>query len=120
MHYLLLYDVVDDYLTARAPFRKTHLLHAMAAHQRGEIVLAGALATRQPVRASAFAIEPDDTHAPPLGAVLVFQGDSPKAAEDFAKADPYVINGVVTAWRVLEWTTVVGDNPSLRIDPETL
>ena len=78
MHYLLIYDVVADYTTARAPYRKSHLLHAMAAHQRGEILLAGALAN------------------PADGAVLVFQGDSPKAAEDFARADPYVINGVVT------------------------
>ena len=102
MHYLLIYDVVADYTTARAPYRKSHLLHAMAAHQRGEILLAGALAN------------------PADGAVLVFQGDSPKAAEDFARADPYVINGVVTNWRVREWTTVVGDNPSLRVDPATM
>ena len=102
MHYLLMYDVVDDYVAARAPFRKAHLLHATAAYQRGEILLAGALAN------------------PPDGAVLVFQGASPTVAEDFAKADPYVMNGVVTAWRVREWTTVVGDNPSVRVDPNTL
>ena len=102
MHYLLMYDVVDDYVAARAPFRKAHLLHATAAYQRGEILLAGALAN------------------PPDGAVLVFQGSSPTVAEDFAKADPYVMNGLVTAWRVREWTTVVGDNPSVRVDPNTL
>ena len=58
--------------------------------QRGELVLAGALA------------EPAD------GAVLVFRGESPDAAVAFAKADPYVKNGLVTAWRVRKWTTVVG------------
>ena len=102
MHYLLMYDVVDDYVTARVPFRKMHLLHALAAYQRGEMLLGGALAN------------------PADGAVLVFQGDSPKAAEDFAKSDPYVLNGLVTSWRVREWTTVVGDNPSLHVDPNSL
>jgi len=102
MHYLLIYDADDNYITTRAPYRKAHLLHAMAAHQRGEIILAGAFAN------------PSD------GAMLVFQGDSPKVAEDFAKADPYVQNGVIKSWRVREWTTVVGDNASVRVDPNTL
>ena len=102
MHYLLIYDAVENYVTARAPYRKAHLLHAMAAHQRGEIILAGALAN------------------PVDGAVLVFQGDSPKVAEDFAKTDPYVLNGLITKWRVREWTTVVGDNPSVQVDPHSL
>ena len=102
MHYLLMYDAVEDYVTARAPYRKAHLLHAMAAQQRGEIILAGAYAN------------------PADGALLVFQGDSPKVAEDFAKADPYVLNGVIKSWRVREWTTVVGDNASVRVDPNTL
>ena len=31
MHYLLMYDVIDDYITARVPFRKLHLLHTSAA-----------------------------------------------------------------------------------------
>jgi uncharacterized protein len=102
MHYLLMYDAIENYVTVRAPFRKAHLLHARAAHQRGEIILAGALAN------------------PADGAVLLFQGDSPKVAEDFAKADPYVVNGVVRSWRVREWTTVVGDNPAVRVDPNSL
>lgn len=102
MHYLLFYDAGSDYATVRAPYRKQHLQHAIAAYQRGELVLAGAFAN------------------PCDGAVLVFQGDSPKAAEDFAKADPYVINGAVKSWRVREWTTVVGDNPSVRVDPNNL
>lgn len=102
MHYLLIYEGVPDYITLRAPFRKQHLTLAKAAHARGEILLAGALAN------------------PADGAVLVFQGDSPKAAEDFAKADPYVLNGVVKSWRVREWTTVVGDDATVQIDPDKL
>lgn len=91
MHYLLFYDVVPDYVARRAPLRAEHLALAQAAHARGELILGGALA------------DPVD------GAVLVFRGDSPKVAEAFAAADPYVRNGLVTRWRVRTWTTVVGD-----------
>ena len=89
-HYLLLYSFVDDYLQRRAAFRDAHLSHAWEAQQRGGLVLAGALA------------DPADT------GVLLFEGDSPAVAEGFARADPYVANGLVRSWRVREWTTVVG------------
>lgn len=89
-HYLLFYDLAPDYLERRGPHRDEHLALAWAACERGELVLGGALA------------EPAD------GAVLLFQGDSPAAAEAFARADPYVQQGIVTAWRVRPWTTVVG------------
>lgn len=92
MHYLLIYDVVPDYVERRAPLRTEHLALARAAHARGELVLGGALA------------DPVD------GAVLLFRGDSPAAAEAFAAADPYVRNGLVTRWRVRKWTTVIGDD----------
>jgi uncharacterized protein YciI len=51
---------------------------------------------------------------PADGVVLLFRGSSPAAAEAFAKSDPYVRAGIVTKWRVREWTTVVGkeaENP---------
>ena len=91
MHYLLFYDVVDKYVERRVPFREAHLAHARNAVSRGELLLGGALAT------------------PVDGAVLLFKGSSPDAAEAFAQSDPYVLNGLVTRWRVREWTTVVGD-----------
>ena len=97
MHYLLFYDVVDDYVQRRVAFRAAHLAHARAAHARGELMLGGALA------------DPAD------GAVLLFQADSPSVVEDFAITDPYVVNGLVTSWRVRPWTTVVGDNPAVRL-----
>jgi len=90
VHYLLIYDVVDDYVNRRAPLRAVHLTLAREAVARGELVLGGAFAN------------------PPDGAVLVFKGSSPDVAESFAKNDPYVLNGLVTRWRVREWTTVVG------------
>jgi uncharacterized protein YciI len=90
MHYLLFYDVVDGYAERRRVFRTRHLEHARQAVARGELVLGGALAN------------------PVDGAVLLFRASSPKAAEAFAAADPYVTNGLVKSWRVREWTTVVG------------
>jgi uncharacterized protein YciI len=48
---------------------------------------------------------------------LLFSGDSPAAAEAFAKADPYVLNGIVTAWRVDRWITVVGESAAEPITP---
>jgi uncharacterized protein YciI len=99
MHYLLFYDVVENYAERRLPFRKDHLAHARAAAGRGELVLAGALAN------------------PVDGTVLLFKGDSPAAADAFARADPYVTNGLVTAWRVREWTTVVGSDAQVVLPP---
>jgi uncharacterized protein YciI len=49
------------------------------------------------------------------GAVLLFSGDSPAVAERFAAADPYVTSGLVTRWRVREWTTVVGDTAAVPV-----
>jgi uncharacterized protein YciI len=43
---------------------------------------------------------------PPSGGLLIFNGDDPAPAERFAETDPYVENGVVTAWRVEPWTVV--------------
>ena len=100
MHYMLLYDVVDDYVTRRTPLRAAHIGLARDAAARGELVLGGAL-------------------NPPDGVMLLFRGDSPAAAEAFAKADPYVQNGLVTSWKVREWTTVVGADAQVKL-PDSL
>jgi len=47
--------------------------------------------------------------------VLLFTGESPAAAEAFAKADPYVQAGLVKRWRVREWTTVVGEGAATPV-----
>ncbi|HEY0491732.1 MAG TPA: YciI-like protein [Telluria sp.] len=97
MHYLLCYELAPDYLERRGEFRDEHLKLAWDAQERGEIVIAGALA------------DPADM------AVLMFQGEAPEVAERFAKADPYVIHGLVTAYRVRQWNTVVGDNAATPV-----
>jgi uncharacterized protein len=97
MHYLLFYEVGDDYVSRRAEFREAHLAKAWQASARGELVLAGALAN------------------PADGAVLLFRGDSPEVAEKFAKADPYVTSGIVRRWYVREWTTVAGEHAATPV-----
>ena len=90
-HFLLFYEVGSDYLARRAGFRDAHLAAAWASHARGQLVLGGALA------------DPVD------GAVLLFRGEDASVATEFAKLDPYVLNGLVRSWKVLEWATVVGE-----------
>jgi hypothetical protein len=98
-HFLLYYDVIDDYVTKRAAYRSAHLEKAWAAHARGQLVLGGALA------------DPVD------GAVLLFKGETSQVAEAFAQSDPYVLNGLVSRWRVREWNTVIGELAASPVRP---
>ena len=90
MYYILFYKTVEDYIEKRVPFREEHLKLAKESFSRGELMLAGALA------------DPADS------AVLVFRCDHSTTAEEFAKNDPYVLNGVVKEWKVRPWTVVIG------------
>lgn len=47
--------------------------------------------------------------------MIVFSADTPKVAEEFARADPYVLEGLVTKWWVREWTTVVGKDAAMPL-----
>lgn len=99
MHFLLLYDLAADYLQRRAEFRSGHLRLAWESHARGELLLGGAYA------------DPAD------GAALLFKAASRAVVERFAAADPYVLAGLVTRWRVREWTTVVGEEATTPVRP---
>ncbi len=90
MYYALLYETVADYVQRREPFREEHLALAERAHRDGRLILAGAF-------------------NPPDGALLVFRAQTAAEVEEFARRDPYVRNGLVTAWRVREWTVVIGE-----------
>jgi len=102
MHYLLFYEVGEDYASRRAEFREAHLEKAWKASERGELVLGGALAN------------------PLDGAVLLFRGNSAEVAENFAKTDPYVTSGAVKRWHVREWTTVVGEDAETPVRPSVV
>ena len=90
MYLVLEYDLVDDYLERRPEFREEHLGLARAAHERGELALAGALT------------DPADR------ALLVWSTEDPAVVEAFAAGDPYVRNVLVRERRVRTWNVVVG------------
>lgn len=93
-YYALIYELVDDMVNRRVPFREEHLRLAREARERGELVLAGALS------------EPVDS------ALLVFHVDDKSKVEAFARKDPYVINGLAKKWQVRPWNVVVGNENS--------
>ena len=97
-HFLLLYTYAPDYLEKRAAVRPAHLALANASVARDELQLGGAVPT-------------DD---PPFG-LLLFKAETAQVAEDFARADPYTSQGVVTSWRVREWVTVVGEGALTKV-----
>ena len=97
-HFLLIYDYAPDYMGKRAAVRPAHLELARASVARDELQLGGAV--------------PQDD--PPFG-LLLFKGESAAVAEDFARADPYTSQGVVTSWRVREWITVVGGGALTKV-----
>jgi len=88
-YYLLIYHVVDDYLTRRIPFREDHIRLAREARDRGEIILGGALA------------DPADK------ALIVFRCETADPVQAFVKNDPYVKNGLVVKWEIRPWNVVI-------------
>jgi hypothetical protein len=93
-YFALFYEVIDDYVARRGAYREDHLRLAREAHRRGELVLAGALS------------EPADR------ALLIFRAEDRSFPEEFARNDPYVVNGLVKRWEVRPWTVVIGNDPS--------
>jgi uncharacterized protein YciI len=87
-HVILFYDYVPDIVSRRTPYRDAHLERIREWTTDGRIVMAGALGD------------------PPTGAAIVFAGDDPGRAEEFAAGDPYVEGGLVTGRRVVPWTVV--------------
>lgn len=99
MHFLLFYDVSEDYLERRVQFRAEHLSLAWEFVDRGKLLLGGALS------------EPVDQ------AILLFLAENPSEIEEFVRRDPYVIHGLVKQWRVREWKTVAGDQAANPLRP---
>lgn len=99
MHFLLFYEVAEDYLERREQFRAEHLSLAWEFVDRGKLLLGGALA------------EPIDQ------AVLLFLAESPSEVEEFVRRDPYVAHGLIKNWRIREWVTVAGEQSAKPIRP---
>ncbi len=92
MHLVLEYTLADDYLERRAALRADHLALARAAHERGELLMAGAL--------------PD-----PYDRALFVWAAPREVVERFVASDPYVVQGLVTGWAIRPWAVVIGAAP---------
>jgi uncharacterized protein len=88
MYYALFYKTVENYVERRQPFRELHLAHAQKYKDDGSLVMGGAFG---------------DTAD---GALIIFEGDE-RIAKAFAENDPYVINGLITEWKVRKWNVVI-------------
>jgi hypothetical protein len=93
-HFALIYEMVENFVERRKPYREAHLQHINDAHARGLIVMAGPLGD------------------PPEGGLLIFRADSAAAVEAWVRADPYVTNGIVVGSRVRPWNLVIGAEPA--------
>jgi uncharacterized protein YciI len=89
MHLVLEYALADDYLERRTALRDDHLALARAAHERGDLLLAGAL--------------PD-----PYDRALFVWTAPNDVVEEFVAQDPYVQQGLVTGWTIRDWNVVIG------------
>ena len=92
MHLVLEYALAEDYLQRRAALREEHLALVRAAHERGELLMAGAL--------------PD-----PYDRALLVWTAPREVVERFVESDPYVVQGLVTGWTIRPWAVVIGAAP---------
>ncbi len=80
------YDVAPDALPKLMAHFPAHRARLEDFHARGLLVAAGPLGN------------------PPTSAMGVFT--SREAAEEFIQGDPFVTNGLVSQWRLLEWNAL--------------
>lgn len=84
MKFVVFYESSDN-VAAKAPEHfAAHRAHWAAFVESGDLVMIGTFANPQ-----------DD------GSMAVFR--TREAAEAFVEADPFVLHGVVKAWRILGW-----------------
>jgi uncharacterized protein len=84
LKYVLFYESADDLFSKAPAHQEAHGVHARECQSRGDLLLTGPFSNPQEE-----------------GAMSVFT--SRAAAEEFAKGDPFVLNGVVKNWYVREW-----------------
>jgi uncharacterized protein YciI len=82
MKYVLFYDSGDDLAAKAQQHFPAHRARWAEFHQRGSLLMIGPFSDRS-------------------GALAVFT--SREAAEEFARDDPFVVNGVVRSWVIREW-----------------
>lgn len=85
---LLTSTYVEDMVERRVPHREAHLAAIERSREAGALVVGSAVGD------------------PPHTGLLGFRGDGPEVAEAFARADPYVVAGLVVSQTVQPWVVV--------------
>jgi uncharacterized protein len=88
MKYVLFYESADDVASKAPAHFPAHKARLDEFHARGDLLLLGTFADPQKD-----------------GSMSVFR--TREAAEEFAREDPFVLNGVVRDWRVLDWNEIL-------------
>jgi hypothetical protein len=84
LKYVLLYESAEN-VAENAPLHAAaHSEHWHPFHERGELLMIGPFGDPQS-----------------QGAMAVFT--TRQSAEEFARGDPFVVNGVVRSWEIREW-----------------
>jgi uncharacterized protein len=81
---------MDDVKANHAATIASHMVRSKELHAKGILLMAGA-----------FLDNPDE----PVSTMGIFA--SREAAEDYAKGDPFVLNGLVTKWYIREWANIL-------------
>lgn len=83
MKFVSFYEITPGALGRIMDFFPAHRARLEEFHSKGLLIAAGPLGN------------------PPSSAMGIFP--SKEAAEDFVKGDPFVLNGLVSTWRIVEW-----------------
>jgi len=87
MLHVLFYESADDVASKAPAHFPAHHARLEEFHARGELLMVGTFG------------DPQEE-----GSMAIFS--SREAAESFVEGDPFVLNGVVRAWRVLDWDEI--------------
>jgi uncharacterized protein YciI len=87
MKTIMFYEMAPDGLSKAMDHIDRHKARLEAFHERGVLLMAGPFVN------------------PAEGAMGIFT--SKEAAEEFIQDDPFVVNGVVDKWRLVEWNEVL-------------
>jgi uncharacterized protein YciI len=87
MKYVMFYDSDDDVASKAPAHFPAHRARLDEFHAQGTLLMVGTFG------------DPQDE-----GSMAVFT--TRKAAEEFAREDPFVLNGVVRNWYVREWNEI--------------
>ena len=84
------YDSLEDAVSKAPDVVAAHRARSNELHARGKLFMSGAFLNNPKEPLSSMAICP--TH---------------EAAEEYARSDPFVLNGMVSKWYIREWANIL-------------